>query len=147
VPPLDLPVDVAVLLLRLGLMLVLYLFLLSVFLLTRGELRRQVQGAQGAAGRLILLEAGATGLPSGHALPLQPVTTIGRSPTSTVPLNDSFVSTTHAVLTWRGSQWWLRDAGSTNGTMLNQQPLAEGETPVQYGDVIGIGRIRLKLAP
>ena len=146
-PLLDLPTDVAVLLLRLGMLAVLYLFLFNVFLVARRELRQQTVAGHGPPGRLVLLDPGATSLPPGHVLPLQPVTTLGRAPECTLVLNDTFVSTTHAVLTWRDGQWWLRDAGSTNGTWLNQKPLAAGEAPLQYGDVVSIGRIRLKLAP
>ena len=144
-PLLDLSTDVTLLLLRLGMLAILYLFLLNVFFLARGELRRQAQGAAGPPGQLILLDPGATSLPPGHALPLQRVTTLGRSPLCTLVLNDTFVSTTHALLTWRGGRWWLRDAGSTNGTALNQQPIGQQEVPMDNGDVIGIGRIRLKL--
>jgi pSer/pThr/pTyr-binding forkhead associated (FHA) protein len=50
-------------------------------------------------------------------------------------------------LTWRDGRWWLRDAGSTNGTLLNQQPLVEGEIAIDYGDVVGVGRLQLKLTP
>ncbi len=140
-----LPTDVAIFLLRLAMLALLYLFLLSVFLAVRRELRQQAADNT-VQGRLVLLDAGTTNLPPGHVLPLQRVTTIGRSPRCTLVLNDTFVSATHAILTWRDGQWWLRDAGSTNGTWLNHEPLPPGEVVVQYGDVIGIGKVRLKLA-
>ncbi len=145
-PVTELPAEVVLLLLRLGMLALLYLFLLSVFLVVRRELRQQVATERAVRGRLVLLDAGTTNLPPGHVLPLQRVTTIGRSPRCTLVLNDTFVSATHAILTWRDGQWWLRDAGSTNGTWLNQEPLPPGEVAVQYGDVIGIGKVRLKLA-
>jgi hypothetical protein len=143
----DSSLEAAILFLRLAMTAVLYLFLLSIFLIARRELNRQARRSGESIGRLVLLDAGATSLPPGHALPLQSVTTLGRGVTSTLVLNDSFVSTTHAVLTRRGDQWWLRDAGSTNGTRLEGEPVGSTEIAVQYGDVIEIGRIRLKLAP
>ncbi|HLH22374.1 MAG TPA: FHA domain-containing protein [Chloroflexota bacterium] len=143
----DLPADVLVLVLRLGLVFILYLFLLSIFLLARRELRQQAARGRSGPGRLVVVEAGATSLPPGQALPLQPVTTLGRAHGCTLALDDTYVSATHAVLTWHDGRWWLRDAGSTNGTLLNDQPVPEDETPVTYGDVIGVGTARLRLAP
>jgi hypothetical protein len=146
-PLADLSAEGTMLLLRLTLVGVIYLFLVSVFLVVRGELRRQGQPAAPTPGRLVLLAAGSSSLPQGHAMPLSAVTTLGRAPGSTLLLNDNFVSATHAVMSWRDGQWWLRDAGSTNGTFLNEEPVSEDEVPVSYGDVVGIGRLRLRLAP
>jgi len=142
----ELSAELLILVLRLGIVAVVYLFLFAVFLTVRRELRAQERGAQEAPGRLVVVDGGNSGLPAGHSLPLRPVTTIGRSSHCTLVLNDTFVSGMHAVLTWRGGQWWLRDAGSTNGTLLNQTPVPLDEVPLQFGDVIDIGRIRLKLA-
>src|SRR4051812_14591653 len=94
----DVPADVLVLLLRAGLILVLYLFLLGVFLLARRELRQQATDAPTGPGRLVVVDAGVTGLRAGEALPLQPVTTVGRAQACTFALDDTYVSATHAVL-------------------------------------------------
>jgi hypothetical protein len=134
-------------LLRVALVLVLYLFLLCTFWVVRRELGRQASADRSRSGRLLVVEAGATGLPLGQQLPLQPVTTLGRAAGCTLPIEDTYVSATHAVLAWRDGRWWLRDAGSTNGTQLNDQPVGEAETPVAFGDVIGIGTTRLQLSP
>jgi pSer/pThr/pTyr-binding forkhead associated (FHA) protein len=93
----------------------------------------------------VVVDGGSTGLPPGQSLPLQPVTSLGRAPDCTLMLDDSFVSATHALLTWRDGRWWLRDAGSTNGTFLNQQPVLTDEVPVEFGDLVGVGRLRFKL--
>ncbi len=143
----EMPADVLVLLFRGALVVILYLFLLSVFLLARRELQQQASRASAAPGRLLVVDAGATSLPAGQALPLQPVTTLGRAHECTLPIDDAYVSATHAVLAWHNGRWWLRDAGSTNGTLLNDQPVPETESPVAYGDVIVIGTARLRLAP
>lgn len=140
------PADVLVLLLRLGVVAVLYFFLIVVFLLTRRELRQQTARGAGAAGRLVVLDSGATGLAAGQVLPLQPVTIVGRAPTCTLVLNDNFVSATHAALTWHDGRWWLRDTGSTNGTLVDEQPVGTGEVPLDYGGIIRIGQVRLQLA-
>ncbi len=144
-PGLDSSVDVLVLVLRFALLAVLYAFLLAVFLLVRRELRQQAVHRSASPGRLVVVDGGSTGLRPGQALPLQPVTSLGRAPNCTLILDDSFVSATHALLTWRDGRWWLRDAGSTNGTFLNHQPVLADEVPVEFGDVVGVGRLRFKL--
>jgi hypothetical protein len=80
--------DATILALRLALTAVLYCFLVGVVLVARRDLRRQAT-AGSTAGRLLVVAAGATRLPSGHVLPLQAVTTIGRAAECTVPLPDT----------------------------------------------------------
>ena len=80
----------------------------------------------------------------GASFPLLPLTTLGRGPTNTVVLNDSFCSQEHALVAQRAGQWWLEDRNSSNGTRLNGEPVSE-PVVVSSGDVIGIGRIDLKV--
>jgi pSer/pThr/pTyr-binding forkhead associated (FHA) protein len=63
--------------------------------------------------------------------------TIGRRPDSAVFLDDITVSRDHALLVKRGSEWYLDDCGSLNGTYVNRtridsQILADGDE-VQVG--------------
>ena len=81
---------------------------------------------------------------AGTAFPLQPVTSIGRSLGNTIPLSDTYASSQHALLSWKEGQWWLEDQASRNGTLLNETRVVE-PTVVSTGDVIGIGRTKLKL--
>jgi pSer/pThr/pTyr-binding forkhead associated (FHA) protein len=92
-----------------------------------------------------VLSAGSTKLEGGQTFPLAPVTIIGRASGSQVRLNDAMVSAEHARLRRRNGRWFVQDLGSTNGTLLNQQPV-QGERPIEYGDMITIGDVRLKLA-
>ncbi len=92
--------------------------------------------------RVIATEEGKLNL--GTGFPLQPVTSIGRSEQNTIVINDSYASSEHALLTWRGNQWWIEDLGSRNGTLLNGVPL-EDSTVITAGDVISIGDTQLKL--
>ena len=80
----------------------------------------------------------------GASFPLLPLTSLGRGPTNTIVLNDTFCSQEHALLTWRGGQWWLEDRGSSNGTRLNGEQVRE-LVVVSSGDVVGIGRVELKV--
>jgi hypothetical protein len=76
--------------------------------------------------------------------PLLPLTTIGRANGNTIVLDNSYVSTEHAIITRRGDQWWLEDIGSRNGTLLNEMPLAEAAV-ISVGDVIAIGQTHFKV--
>jgi hypothetical protein len=81
---------------------------------------------------------------AGASFPLLPLTSLGRGPMNTIVLNDTFCSQEHALVTWRGGQWWLEDRHSSNGTRLNGE-LITGPVVVSSGDVIGIGRVALKV--
>ncbi|MCE7945948.1 MAG: FHA domain-containing protein [Chloroflexi bacterium CFX4] len=95
-------------------------------------------------GRLIVIGVEDGGTPSGKSYPLLPLTSLGRAPTNTVILEDSFASGEHALITLRDGQWWLEDRGSSNGTLLNGY-LVEEPVVLSTGDVIAVGRIALKL--
>ncbi len=51
--------------------------------------------------------------------------TIGRSPSSTLVLEDPYASTNHAELVSRDGDWLLSDLGSTNGTFIDDERVAE----------------------
>ncbi len=95
-------------------------------------------------GRLIVLRDDGTRLKPGTTFPLLPLTSLGRSPTNTIALNDSFASGEHALVMLRGGQWWLEDRGSSNGTLLNGYRIEE-PVVLSTGDVIGVGQVELKL--
>ena len=67
---------------------------------------------------------------------------IGRDPTCDIPLNDDAVSARHIHLSHHHGQWWAEDLGSTNGTRLNQAPLAT-PTVLTTGDQIECGHTAL----
>jgi hypothetical protein len=94
-------------------------------------------------GRLVVTASGGQP-PPGSVLALDAVTTIGRDLGCSVVLDDPYASAQHAVVTFRGSAWYLEDLGSTNGTLLSGAPVA-GVTPLGYGDEIQIGEVRLRL--
>ena len=77
------------------------------------------------------------------ALSSLPVT-IGRAPTSTIVLNDDYVSSNHARLVPRGDEWLVEDTGSTNGTFVNDQKVTAAVV-VPVGGRIKIGRNVLEL--
>ena len=64
--------------------------------------------------------------------------TIGRGPECDVLIDDSYSSQAHARLYRNGSQQLLEDLGSTNGTYLNRQKVANA-TVVRVGDFVQVG--------
>ncbi len=138
--------NVLLLALRLLLALLLYAFLATVLVMLWHDLRQTTTSREVTrpGGRLVVLHTADETLAEGTAFPLQPVTSIGRSPTNTIPIPDAYASAQHALLTWREGQWWLEDWDSRNGTLLNGTRI-NSPTVVSTGDVIGVGRIQLKL--
>lgn len=96
-------------------------------------------------GRLVVVDGGPNSrYEVGQSWPLLPLTTIGRAPSNTVRLDEAFVSSEHAVVEWRGGQWWLEDLGSSNGTRLNGH-LIEEPSILSAADEISFGGIQLRL--
>jgi len=75
---------------------------------------------------------------------LRPLTSLGRAPTNTIVLDDTFCSHQHARVLRRDGQWWLEDQNSSNGTRLNGEPISE-PVVLSSGDVIGIGQLELRV--
>ncbi len=88
--------------------------------------------------------AGSLVLPSGQRVPLgDQVTTIGRLPECTVPVNDPNVSRQHTEVRSSGSGYMLVDLGSTNGTKINGQRI-HGEQLLADGDIVSVGSTHLR---
>ncbi|HEU0203615.1 MAG TPA: FHA domain-containing protein [Burkholderiaceae bacterium] len=69
-------------------------------------------------------------------------TTVGRRSHNDLVIDNLAVSGEHAVVFASGSDVYLEDLGSTNGTTVNGQPIKKHL--LQSGDVIEIGKYRLK---
>lgn len=142
-----LDIDTVLFALRVALALLLYAFLAAAFWLLRRDLlgaAREAAARRRRYGRLTVVEAPDASLPPGTRFPLLPVTSLGRSPSNTITLPDGYASAEHALLVYRGGQWWLQDQGSRNGTSLNGEPVVS-DVVVSAGDIIGIGRVQLKI--
>lgn len=161
--------ELAVTLLRLGYLVLLWVFVLS----TIGVLRRDLYGTKitarggkatprrpvtptstGQAGprgpaqrrdqvptRLVVTE----GPLRGTTLPLTTsAILIGRAPSCTLVLDDDYSSSRHARIFPQGDQWWVEDLGSTNGTFLGTTRV-EQPTPVLMGMHVRIGQSVVEL--
>jgi pSer/pThr/pTyr-binding forkhead associated (FHA) protein len=144
----NLSLEVIILILRIAVVALLYLFLYRVLRAILRELRTASTADTVPAseyGYLVVLDPGQTGLQPGKRFPLNQINTIGRAMTNDIPLNDTFLSSSHAMLQWDGTNWVVEDVGSTNGTWIGGQRIA-GPTAITYGDVIQLGRIGLRLS-
>jgi pSer/pThr/pTyr-binding forkhead associated (FHA) protein len=160
--------ELAVTLLRLGYLVLLWVFVLSAI----GVLRRDLYGT-----RIVPRRRPATGTstassqpgePAGDPAPAQrergparlvvtdgplrgttlPLTSsailIGRAPSCTLVLDDDYSSSRHARLYPENGQWFVEDLGSTNGTFLGQKRV-DRPMPVGPGDEVRLGKSTLEL--
>ncbi len=70
---------------------------------------------------------------------------MGRQPDNHIQLRDPKVSRFHAVIHQRGSQLYLEDLRSTNGTFLNGEPLGK-QKRLMPGDQIKIGETVIEVS-
>lgn len=159
-------VDQALLVLRIAVLVLLYVF---IWRIARTAVR-DVRGAQesmiiapgqgfdalGAAatvveapltpGRLVVLESEV--LPVGAAIVLDDdEVLIGRDPHAAAMLDgDGFVSARHAVVRVRGGITSVLDLGSTNGTFVNGDRIAM-ETRLDAGDEVAVGSTHMVFEP
>ena len=137
--------------LRVTFIALIYLFLFVVWRTTVRELGVAARAMGGGENRaammsLVVLDAADSSLRPGAALALEPASTIGRVAGNTIVVDDAHTSARHAELTFERGRWWLRDLGSSNGTMLNDEPVRT-VVGIRPGDVIQCGRVRLRLVP
>jgi hypothetical protein len=141
--------DATILIVRFAVLAVVYLFLFTVIRAVIRELTRARPLRAGAADRelamLYVVQPGNTGLQSGDPFELEPSTTIGRVQDNAIRLDEDTVSSRHAAVEFHDGRWWLRDLGSTNGTLLNNEPV-DGQGELRPGDLIQVGNVRLQFA-
>jgi pSer/pThr/pTyr-binding forkhead associated (FHA) protein len=144
--------DVFLFILRLLFIVLLYLFLMQVVIAITRDLRKtaitsenSINKAPPVVGHLVVVDSGPSNILPGTRFDLSPQTTIGRGPTNSIQLTDNFISGEHTRLWFRNGLWYVQDAGSTNGTYVNNQPAREA-LAARFGDIVQVGFIRFKLA-
>jgi dipeptidyl aminopeptidase/acylaminoacyl peptidase len=71
------------------------------------------------------------------ALPNEMVT-VGRAPDNDIVVGDPATSGRHGRIEVRGGAFWISDLGSTNGTLVNGEPVIEKQ--LNHGDLIALGQ-------
>jgi pSer/pThr/pTyr-binding forkhead associated (FHA) protein len=123
--------------------LVLFRFASSLVRDLRGAEQAQIASRTGI-GRLTVLESPADEPPANSTIALGPINSIGRNVNNTIYVEDDFVSSTHAMLTFRGRSWFVEDQGSTNGTYVNGHRI-DRPVALSFGDELTVGRVRMRL--
>jgi pSer/pThr/pTyr-binding forkhead associated (FHA) protein len=134
---------ILVLLLRVVMAVSLYAFLGLVIFLVWKDLRQQ--GTAAARQQIPPLTLQVQGEGSRREFIIRNAeAVIGRDPGCEVRLEDGTISARHARLRYHHKQWWLEDLNSTNGTMLNDQPVRQSAV-LDSGDRITCGSFELRL--
>jgi pSer/pThr/pTyr-binding forkhead associated (FHA) protein len=154
-------VDTALLALKIGFLVLLYLFIwMIVRSATRDvrstpqesivigaaqadELRAQVLAQPITPGRFRVVAS--PSLPPGDLLEFRHATVVGRAPDSGLRLDrDEFASSRHARITPAANGVWIEDLGSTNGTSVNGAPVTTSRQ-LHSGDLVRMGETELQV--
>lgn len=77
---------------------------------------------------------------TGEVRPIPTPCIVGRSPSAFLRLSGGLASAEHALITWDGASWRVRDLESTNGTFLDRICLRRGASaPLAAGAVLAFG--------
>jgi hypothetical protein len=103
--------------------------------------KRQPRSSRKRANNLVVT----SGPLSGTVIPLgsAPIT-IGRAPDSTLVVDDEYASARHARLFQHDGQWVAEDLGSTNGTWIGKSRLT-APTVLQMGQSLRVGQTVIEL--
>ncbi|GAA4429573.1 FHA domain-containing protein [Georgenia halophila] len=152
--------ELVVTLLRVGFLVLLWLFVLAALNVLRKDLfgtrvtargrgrrnrgNRAPQNARPARNeptRLVVTQ----GPLAGTTIPLGPsAVLVGRSPGCTLVLDDDYSSNRHARFFPKDDGWWVEDLGSTNGTVVGPERIA-GPVQVPPGTPVRIGQTVIEL--
>lgn len=150
-------VEEALLLLKIGFLVLLYLFLWRIVRTASRDLRTPQEsfvlapqqaaaaglGPRARTGSLVVLSSPVLKVDSERTLDSAPVT-LGRSADNDMELgDDEFASAHHARVEPRRDGVWVQDVGSTNGTFVNGMKL-DSPRKLATGDVIRVGETDLR---
>src|SRR5690349_9827054 len=96
-------------------------------------------GPPKSAGELVLLVL--TGLASGQTVSVDRKLRVGKAPDNDLVLPDDTVSRHHCEIERRGDTIWVKDTGSTNGTLISGSRISEALAPA--GAILRIGEVEV----
>lgn len=137
------------LVLRLGLIAVIFVFVAVVALSLRGSFAVPARlGAPAQRPRrwtLVVVGPGESGLARGTRFELAGNMLIGRDGRAGIVLPDASVSARHASIERVDRAWRVSDLGSTNGTFVDGRRVGENGAAIRPGVKLGFGNIVLQL--
>lgn len=141
--------------LRILFLLIFYIFIfkltlaifndLRIFPISKSEanstsIKNKPVGENSSGGALVVLASTDDGMHSGNTLSLNTRTEIGRAPDCDIRIEDDFVSSQHAVITYLNEQYWVEDLNSLNGTYVNEVKLQKSVV-LANGDRLRVGGV------
>ncbi len=145
------PIDAFLLILRLLLIALFYLFLMQVVIAIFRDLRFIAKAgdmmenkASAVLGHLRVLDNGFSNITPGTIYDLKAQTTIGRGPTNTIIIPDTSVSHENTRVWYKNGVWYVQDAGSINGTFVNDRPAVQA-VQAREGDKLRVGYILFQI--
>jgi pSer/pThr/pTyr-binding forkhead associated (FHA) protein len=152
-------IEEVLLLLKIGFLVLLYLFIWRIVRAASRDLRTAQESVilapqrprapiapRAPAGRVVVVSSPV--LQRGRVEPVNSsALLVGRAPDSDLVLEgDEYASARHARFEPRADGVWIADLGSTNGTFVNGQRLAEPRR-LSPGDVVRVGETDLRFEP
>lgn len=133
-------IDIALLVGRLLFVALLYLFLFAIMKtgigLVRGQRKRERTWN-------ISVERGPKEL-RGVSIVVRGPVIVGRSPGADIVIGAGYVSARHARFSLMGQNLFVEDLGSTNGTMVNNQPIT-APTALKNNDIVTVGDVSIRV--
>jgi len=133
-------IDVVLLIGRLLFVALLYLFLFAIMRTGIGLVRGQRKKEKAWN---LSVEKGPKEL-RGVSIVVRGPVVVGRSPNADIVIAAGYVSARHARFTLMGSNLFVEDLGSTNGTAVNGR-LVEGPTALSNNDVVNVGDVAIRV--
>ena len=137
------------LVLRLGLIAVIFLFVAVVAASLRGSIvpvRARTGARPAPSWKLVVLTPGESGLRRGTEFALAGTMLIGRDARAGIIIPDGSVSTRHATIERVTGGWRVRDLGSTNGTLVNGRGIPAEGAVLRGDEQISVGGVVLQLS-
>lgn len=135
------------LVLRLGLIALIFLFVAVVAVSLNGSIGRSApaRAPRPAGARLVVVRPGESGLTQGTQFVLAGSMIVGRDPGAGIIIGDSSVSTRHASIERVDGSWVVTDLGSTNGTFVDGRQVDSRGAAVRPRARVTFGNVVLQL--
>src|SRR5438874_12640557 len=69
---------------------------------------------------------------------------VGNRRTAAINIKDPNIAFDHAVIYEEASRWWIKDAGSKNGTFVNGVQVVKGAKALEGGETIKFGEVEAR---